>query len=174
MLVFCLHQKGNGARDQDQDVEDNVTLGHLFHPIGGHGVDQPCEHGQSCHHTNCRICGNLVIEIRSHRNGCEKHLCCTVFRRRHTSDLSKKIDPSSHPRFLAHLHISRYSVYLPAQRRYPWLRCESRNGEISDRENVSNNWCGGFGEGSYKPPDVGYAETNSATDNFQNVSINSA
>ena len=98
VLVLGLNEEGDTAGDEDADVEDDVALGHLFNPVGGHGVDTSREDGKTGHDTNGRVGGDFILEVGSNGDGGEQHLCGTVLGRGNTSDLTKKVDPSGHPR----------------------------------------------------------------------------
>lgn len=98
VLVFGLDEEGDAAGDEDADMEDDVALGHFLDPVGGHGVDASGEDGKTGHDTNGRVGGDFILEVGSDGDGGEQHLCSTVLGRGNTSNLTKKVDPSGHPR----------------------------------------------------------------------------
>lgn len=91
-----------------------------------------------------------LLSYRSDRDCCKKELGGTKFRRRKTGDLTKDIEPSGDP----------------ADGWHPFGRCYARNSVVSGTVRHSN--AGSRMRGiTYKPPEVGYAETSSATEDCE-------
>ena len=97
VFTWCFGQKSNGTGYQDENMEDNVGLCHLLHPVGRQRV---YESGKKCkcgHHADGSASCREPREVCPDRHGSKQHRSGAVFGRSHTSDLSKQIDPSDHP-----------------------------------------------------------------------------
>lgn len=97
VLVLGHDQQGNSAGHQDTDVEDDIELGHLLHPVGRQGIDHAGDDGQSSHDTDSVVVGDGVVEVAAHGDSGQKHLGCAVLGRSDTSDLAQEVEPSSEP-----------------------------------------------------------------------------
>ena len=78
VLIFGHDEESDAAGDEDADVEDDVALGHLLNPVGGHGVDASGEDGKTGHDTNGRVGGDFILKVGSDGDGGEQHLCSTI------------------------------------------------------------------------------------------------
>jgi len=92
-----LREKSNAAGDENQDVENDIGLGHLLHPIGRKRVDETADDSQSSHHADDVAGSGVVGESRTHGNGRKEQLSRAIFRRGDTSNLTQKIDPTCYP-----------------------------------------------------------------------------
>ena len=72
-------------------MEDDICLGHLFHPVGRQGVNHAGQYCQRGHHADRRVGVDGVVEIPSHGHCREKHLCSTIFRGGNTSNLKDRV-----------------------------------------------------------------------------------
>lgn len=97
VLVVRHDQQGDAARDQDEDVEDDIALGDFFHPVGRHGVDQTTEKSQSGHYTDGGTGRRLIREVRAHGDSGQKQLGRSILRRGDTGDLAKEVQPTVDP-----------------------------------------------------------------------------
>ena len=87
---------------------------------------------------------------------------------RASAHLSKQIDPTGNPvrLFSTVFEIHQSTLVLPAEGGDPITGSKSRNCEVSEIIRHWRRWALG---GAYNPPDVGYAETSSATEHFDIV-----
>lgn len=64
VLIGFDEERDTAAYD-DQNVEDDVGLCHLFHPVRGKRVNQACKDGERSHHAYSLPCRRIVAEVAS-------------------------------------------------------------------------------------------------------------
>ncbi len=97
VLVLRLGEQGDGARDEDGDVEDHVGARQLLHPLGRQRVDEPAEEGEGGHDADGRARGRGVGEVGAHGDGREQELGGSVLGRGDTGDLAEQVEPAVEP-----------------------------------------------------------------------------
>lgn len=147
MFILGQYQQRNRARDQDEDVKDNIGFGHLLHPVRRQGVDRASQDGQRGHHPDGCICCNLIVEISPDADSREKHLSGSILGGGDTRNLSmwvrkernpteretnlaEEIDPPRNPIQISEIVVQGRRRNSPAKRRYPFGGREAREGEV--------------------------------------------
>lgn len=97
VLILGQDQQRDRASNQNADMENDIRLGHLLHPVGGKRVDHTGDNGKRGHHADSSVCGNFIVEVAAHRDRCEEHLGGSILRRRNASNLAKEVKPTSNP-----------------------------------------------------------------------------
>ncbi len=67
MSVLTPGEQCDATGHKDCDMEDNVGLRHLLHPICGKRIDKASQNSQSGHDPNDYTRGGKIPKIRSHR-----------------------------------------------------------------------------------------------------------
>lgn len=150
MLVLGHDQQSDGAGHEDAEVEDHVELGHLLHPVGRQGVDRAGDDCQGRHDTHSGAIGDGIVEVAAHGDCSQKHLGSAILRRSNTSNLTQEIEPAGQPEKKISARITNDS------RGFSYQLMEATQLGGANREIVK-----------YRPPEVGYAETSSATEHYR-------
>lgn len=96
-LILGLDEKDDRAREQNGDMEDNISFHILLHPVHGHSVHKTIEYRQIRHDADGEASSRLISKVQSHGDNSEQNLCRTVSRSCDTSRLAKQVEPAIHP-----------------------------------------------------------------------------
>ncbi len=97
VLVLGFGQKRNGTGKENGEVENDIGLGHLFHPVRGKRVDKAAKDGQCSHNSDSLTGGREPVEVAANRDSSQEKLSRAIFRRGYTSNLPEQVDPAGDP-----------------------------------------------------------------------------
>jgi hypothetical protein len=97
VLVVGLGQKRDGAGKENGKVENDIGLGHLFHPVRRKRVDKTAKDGQRGHDSDGLTSGGKPVEVAANGDSSQEKLSRAIFRRGYTGDLPEQVDPAGDP-----------------------------------------------------------------------------